>query len=120
MDETLYQRYGIALVTRVVTRFYAEVLDSPRLRHYFDGVHMQTLVEHQSVFMATAMGGPHAYTTAELRDVHHRLAISHDDFTEMIRLLRSTLERFGIEPADAATVVERYEQTRASIVAVAS
>lgn len=120
MDETLYERYGVARLTRLMTRFYAEVLDSPRLGHYFDGVHIETLVEHQAAFMSMAMGGPRSYSTEQLHDIHVRLNITDDDFSEMMRVLRRSLERFGIDPADAEAVVDRYERQRNTIVVVSS
>lgn len=120
MDQTLYERYGIAKVTQVITRFYASVLDSPRLSRYFDGVHMQTLVEHQSAFMVTAMGGPDTFTEEHLREVHAGLKITDEDFSEMMSLLRMTLDDSGFDPADAEAVLNRYEQTRELIVPAAS
>lgn len=116
MDDALYSRYGLAKVTQIISKFYSEVLQSPRLRNYFDGVHIRTLVDHQSAFMTTAMGGPDTFTDSRLHEVHARLRITDEDFSEMIRLLEATLTDFGVEPADTQLVLERYERSRSVIV----
>lgn len=116
MDDTLYSRYGLAKLTQIISRFYSEILQSPSLRDYFDGVHIRTLVDHQSAFMTTAMGGAEAFTESRLHEVHARLKVTDEDFSEMIRLLEATLRHFGVEPADTEVVLDRYERSRSVIV----
>lgn len=116
MGDGLHGRYGVATLTQMITTFYADVLNSPRLNHYFDGVHMETLVQHQTAFLSAALGGEVGYTPEYLQQVHDRLRITDDDFTEMMKLLRTTLENFAIDPADTSAVMERYEGTREAIV----
>lgn len=105
MAQTIFERYGgFASVRRVVSSFYDRVLDSPALARHFETVDMRTLIDHQTKFIAQAMGGPASYTDEHLRRVHARLGIGHEDFIEMARLLRETLEDFDFDPADVDAV----------------
>lgn len=66
--------------------------------------------------MTTAMGGPETFSDSRLHEVHARLRITDEDFSEMIRLLEATLTGFGVEPADTEVVLDRYERSRSVIV----
>ncbi|MEX2455273.1 MAG: group 1 truncated hemoglobin [Rhodospirillaceae bacterium] len=102
---TLFEKYGgFAKVSRIVSAFYDSVLDSPLLAPYFDGVDMRRIIDHQTKFIAQAMGGPAAYSNQELERVHRTLDVTDAAFDHMLTLLRETLEDFGVEEADVDAV----------------
>ncbi|MEM6440652.1 MAG: group 1 truncated hemoglobin [Pseudomonadota bacterium] len=81
MSQTLFQKYGgFAAVSRIVMTFYDKALDSDQIGDYFEGVEMARLVDHQTKFIASLLGGPAAYTDRQLGQLHHHLAISQADF----------------------------------------
>lgn len=102
---SLFEKYGgFAKVSRIVSAFYDKALDSDLLAPYFEAVDMRRLIDHQTKFIAQAMGGPASYSNQELGRVHAHLRISDDAFAEMHMLLRETLEDFGLEDEDVDAV----------------
>ncbi len=105
MAQPIFERYGgFAKISRVVSDFYRRVLDSPILSPFFDGIDMRTLIDHQTKFMATMMGGPASFTNEHLARVHAHLSIGEHAFTEMVSLLRETLEDFDFDQTDISRV----------------
>ena len=105
MKRTIFERYGgFASVSRVVMEFYDRVLDSPEVSPYFANSDMKRLIDHQTKFMATLMGGPASYTNEQLERVHARLGITESAFYEVIELLSETLEDFDFRDEDVEEV----------------
>ena len=105
MAQSMFDRYGgFASVSRVVSAFYDKALDSPLLSPYFENSDMRKLIDHQTKFVSSLMGGPASYSNEELERVHRRLDINERDFNEMIAVLKETLEDFDFEMTDIATV----------------
>ena len=61
---------------------------------------MQNLIDHQTKFVATLMGGPASYTNDVLKRVHAGLSIDAADFDEAAKLMQDTLTEFGVEHDD--------------------
>lgn len=115
MAQSMFERYGgFAHISKIVMAFYERVLDSDRLAPYFEGVDMRRLVDHQTKFISTVMGGPSSFTDHALQQVHAPLEIDRASFEETIGLLSETLREFAIAPEDVAEIVrgvrarERY------------
>ena len=101
MARTIFERYGgFASVSRVVSSFYEKILDSPVTSPYFAQTDMKRLVDHQTKFIATLMGGPASYSNEHLTSVHANRGISEEAFAEALELLTETLEDYDFEPAD--------------------
>lgn len=107
---------GFATVRRIVSAFYDKVLDAPALQHHFDGVDMRALIDHQTKFISTVMGGPASYDDEVLRRAHARLGITRPEFLEVAGLLRETLEDFAVPPADVDHVLREVERRQPVIV----
>ena len=105
MTATMFERYGgFASVSRIVSAFYDKALDSPVLSPYFEGVDMRRLIDHQTKFIASLMGGPASFSDDELERKHARLGITEGALHEMCELLTETLEDFEVEERDVETV----------------
>ena len=116
MAETIFQRCGgFATVRKVVSAFYDKVLDEENLQQYFNDVDMRRLIDHQTKFIASMMGGPASFSNDALQRVHATLGISHDDYLLVAGLLRETLEDFEIERGDIE-VVYREIMSRESLI----
>ena len=114
---TLFEKYGgFAKVSRFVSTFYDKVLDSPTLAPYFADADMRRLIDHQTKFMAQAMGGPVSYSDQELERVHARLQISNDAFDEMTALLREALEDRDVAGDDIEAICKEMVSRRNVIV----
>lgn len=108
---------GFARVRLIVSDFYDKVLASPALAPYFRDIEMRRLIDHQTKFIAAVMGGPAAFSDAQLKRAHVRLGIGEDDFDEMVELLRETLEDFGVGDPSLGRIVAQVEGMRELIVA---
>lgn len=67
MTATLFQKYGgFASISRVVLTFYDKALDSDQIGGFFDDIDMPRLVDHQTKFIASLLGGPASYSDERL------------------------------------------------------
>jgi hemoglobin len=107
---TLFEQLGgFATVSRIVSDFYDRVLDRDILAPYFDDVDMQRLVEHQTKFIASVLGGPASYSNEALRQIHARLNIDRAAFDAMKEELAASLGAHGVSTKDVAEVMEDIE-----------
>jgi hemoglobin len=117
MKRTIYEKYGgFAHINRVVTDLYDKVLDSPILSPYFADVDMRRLIDHQTRFIATVMGGPASYSDDHLERVHRTRGITEESFAETVLLLQETLEEHSFEDEDIHLVLDRMRAYRYTIV----
>lgn len=117
MAVSLFEKYGgFANLSKIVMAFYDKAIESDVIGPYFDDIDMRRLVDHQTKFIASVMGGPAAYADDTLRRVHATLAIDRPAFDEMSRLLRQTLEAFDLEAADVDMVMNEIEARAPAII----
>jgi hemoglobin len=116
----MFERYGgFATISKVVMVFYDKVLDSEVIGDWFSDVDMRRLIDHQTKFIAQVLGGPVAYSDEQLESLHQPLGITSTAFTEMVRLLRETLEEFEFAGADVSSIISDIDRRRHLIVAAA-
>ena len=107
MKQTIFERYGgFASVSRVVMSFYEKMLDSPITSPFFAKINMKRLIDHQTKFIASMMGGPASYSNDHLERVHAHLGITEQAFRESVALLTETLEDHEFEDEDVHSVKE--------------
>jgi hemoglobin len=117
MSSSLFQKYGgFAKVSRVVLAFYDKVLDSDQIGDFFVEIDMSRLVDHQTKFISSLLGGPASYTDDRLKQLHAHIGISDRDFDEMVKLLGEALDDNGLEPGDRDAVMREIEARRSYIV----
>lgn len=105
MAQSIFLRYGgFASVSKVVSAFYDKAIESPLLSPYFENIDMPRLIDHQTKFFSSLMGGPASFSNEELERVHSHLNINEREFQEMVDLLKETLEDFDFEDSDIAAV----------------
>lgn len=110
MSTSLFEHYGgFAKISRVVSDFYERMLDSPNLASYFKDTNMRRLVDHQTKFIASLMGGPAEFSNEALERSHARLNIDQASFDEMLGLLAETLEDFDFEDSDIKTLMSEMK-----------
>lgn len=113
----MLERYGgFAQVSRIVTSFYDKLLDSPITSPYFANTDMKRLIDHQTRFIATVMGGPASYTNDHLERVHAHLGITEAAFMEAMTLLKEALEEFGVAEEDVQAVEDEVMSRKHFIV----
>ncbi|NIM95592.1 MAG: group 1 truncated hemoglobin [Anaerolineales bacterium] len=105
MAQSIFERYGgFANVGRVVSSFYDKMLESPVTSPFFAKTDMKRLIDHQTKFIATVMGGPASYTNEHIERIHARLGITEEAFLESLMLMKETLEDFDFADDDIQTV----------------
>ena len=118
MARSMFERYGgFATVSKIVMSFYGKVLDSDIIGDYFEDVDMPALMDHQTKFIAQAMGGPAAYSNEMLYRVHKDLDIDNRSFQEMVSVLRETLEEFELERGDIEHILNDVRSRAQYIIA---
>ncbi len=107
MASSMFERYGgFASVSKIVMAFYDKALDSDVIGDFFEDIEMPNLIDHQTKFIAMAMGGPASYTNEMLRQVHADLEIDVAAFNEAVSLLEQTLEEFELQAEDIGVIIE--------------
>ena len=115
--QTLFEKYGgFSQVSRVVLAFYDKLLDSDDIGPFFDDIDMSKMVDHQTKFVASLLGGPASYTDAQLRQLHAHLSIQNSHFDELKEVLRGTLADHKFEADDVDAVLQEFETRRELIV----
>ncbi len=117
MAKTLFDKYGgFKFVSRVVMSFYEKALDSDQIGDYFEAVDMARLIDHQTKFISSLLGGPAAYSDDRLQKVHEHLNLTHEDFDEMKKIMRETMVEHGFEAGDIDLVIKEIEARRGPII----
>jgi hemoglobin len=117
MARTIFERYGgFAKISRIVMSFYEKMTTSPVTKRYFEKTNMKRLIDHQTKFIASMMGGPASYTNEHLERVHARLGITETAFLEMVDLLTETLEDFDFDEIDVKMVEDEVMSRKNHVV----
>jgi hemoglobin len=106
--KSLFERIGgVAGVTRMISRFYARVLDDPELRPFFEGVPMHKLRHMQFEFFSAAMGGPSPYTGRTVAHAHQGRHIRREHFQAFVEHLFETLKEYDLSDDDRYAIIAR-------------
>ena len=117
MAQTIFQKIGgFSTVSRVVSDFYDRVLDSEKVGDFFEDIAMDRLIDHQTKFMASLMGGPASYSDDQVAHAHAQLDVDADSFDELVDILCSTLADHGVASADVDLIRAEVEGRRQLIV----
>ncbi|BBH51595.1 group I truncated hemoglobin [Fluviispira sanaruensis] len=107
MNISIYDKYGgYKTLHVVVSLFYKKIMESENLIHYFENVDLARLIEHQTKFLTTSLGGPVMYETKLLKSAHANLKIPLKDFMEVATLLKEALVESKVEEQDIDKIIE--------------
>lgn len=116
MDQTLFQKYGgFSKVSKIVLELYERLLDDEEVGPFFDDIEMSRIVDHQTKFVSSLMGGPASYTDDQLAKMHHHLTIADAHFDRLEAILAATLADHGVSPEDVDTIVGEFESRRSLV-----
>ncbi|HXX02363.1 MAG TPA: group 1 truncated hemoglobin [Candidatus Acidoferrales bacterium] len=115
MIENLYDLIGGQQTIKAATeRFYEKVLQDERLRGFFAQADMAHLRSRQVMFVSMLLGG-RVYTGKDIRDAHalaRNQGMTHEHFDLFLKHFRDALEEVGVEPENAAKVIQPLESKR--------
>ncbi|WP_193140943.1 truncated hemoglobin [Meridianimarinicoccus sp. MJW13] len=113
MEKTLYDKYGgFSTVSRIVMSLYDKLLEDDDLGPFFDDVDMPKLIDHQTKFVASLMGGPASFTDTHIERAHRNMTIADSHFDQLKTLVDNTLAEFDVEAEDIQTVLGAFESRR--------
>ncbi len=117
MEQSLFEKYGgFATIHKVVEHFYDGVLDNDILSPYFEGVDMSQLIDHQTRFFASAMGGPASFDDGHLEKTHQGLGITEEAWDAVVAVLLDTLNAFNVEEGDIQLIAGAVAGKKALII----
>lgn len=113
MEQSLFEKYGgFAQVSRLVLRLYDRLLEDDDIGPFFDDVDLPRLVDHQTKFVSSLLGGPASFTDKQIEVAHRHLDIGDEHFDRLMALVEETLNEFGFEPGDIDIVRGAFEGRR--------
>lgn len=111
--KTPYEKYGgFSTVSRIVMRLYDKLLEDDDVGPFFDDVDMPRLIDHQTKFVSSLMGGPASFTDTHIANAHRNMTIHDMHFDKLKELIQETLDEFSVEAEDAAAVLGAFEERR--------
>ncbi|WP_347311669.1 group I truncated hemoglobin [Defluviimonas sp. SAOS-178_SWC] len=117
MQKSLFEKYGgFSVVSRIVLDLYDRLLDDDDVGPFFDEVEMARIVDHQTKFVSSLMGGPASYTDDQIEKMHARLTITNAHFDTLQGILRQTLLDHGVSEEDADAITASFEARRKLVV----
>src|ERR1700693_2793847 len=118
-EPTLFEQLGGApAVEAAVDIFYRKVLSDDRVSFFFDDVDMERQIAKQKGFLTMAFGGPHAFSSYDMRRAHAPLlqkGLNDTHFNVIAELLTASLNDLNVDPALIARVLAIAESTRADV-----
>ena len=97
IDKTLFKRVGgLETLQKVHKIFYDKAYSHEWLKLYFTDKPQRLLEDQQTDFMAQLIGGPKRYAGKTPKMAHQHIHITDDLFTLRQRLLKESLEEFGL------------------------
>ena len=117
MEKSIYDQLGgFTFVRKLISSFYDKVLENDNLAALFGNSNMERIIDHQTKFFASLLGGPVSFTDDEIRRVHERLRINDEQFDETSECLSETLEDYDLSDEHIELVSSLFESKRALIV----
>lgn len=117
MDDSIYKKYGgFSKVSRIVLALYDRILDDDTVGPFFDDVDMNRIVDHQTKFISSLLGGPASYTDDQIQKMHNHLDIGPTEFEALLEILRDVLAEHDFEDEDIETVVAAFGGRRDLVV----
>lgn len=117
MHKSVYDELGgFSAVRKFVSDFYDRVLEEEDLAPFFSETDMASLVDHQTKFWATLLGGPASYTKEQLYKTHQSMGIQDDHFDLVLELVVETLEDHDVDNGHIDSISEMLKSYRSAIV----
>jgi len=116
-QQSMFDKYGgFSVVSKIVLDLYERLLDDDDLGPFFDDVEFAKIVDHQTKFVSSMMGGPASYTDNQIEKLHSHLPITAEHFNRLAAILTQVLQDHGVEDEDARVIVGTFAARRSLVV----
>ncbi len=113
MQSSLFVKYGgFSSIHDLIDNFYEKLLYSEVIGPYFENSNMEALIDHQTRFISSLLGGPASYTDQHLKSVHSHLNLNEDVWNEVVNLLSLALFEFGMETIDSNMLIKTLSKKK--------
>lgn len=117
MEKTLFDKYGgFSTISKIVLSLYDRLLEDDDVGPFFDDVDMPKLIDHQTKFVSSLMGGPASFTDNHIERAHRDMVIENHHFDRLKVMVAETLSDFDLNEDDIATVLDAFEQRRSILI----
>lgn len=114
---SLYDRLGGKNgIQSAVKLFYDKIKDDSRVSHYFQNIDFAKLMEHQTIFLSFASGGPNYYTSKSLTQSHEHLNITSAHFDDVLGHLTDSLIELSVTGRDIVQVLAMLLPLKAQMI----
>lgn len=113
MEKSLFDKYGgFSTVSKIVLALYDRLLDDDDVGPFFDDVDLPKLIDHQTKFVSSLMGGPASFSDDHIELAHRHMIIENHHFDRLKQIVEETLTDFEVETQDIEAVLSEFEQRR--------
>ncbi|WP_299848777.1 group 1 truncated hemoglobin [uncultured Roseovarius sp.] len=113
MEKSLFDKYGgFSAVSKIVLSLYDRLLDDDDVGPFFDDVDMPKLIDHQTKFVSSLMGGPASFTDDHIARAHRGMTIEDHHFDRLKVMVAETLSDFDLTQDDITTILDGFEKRR--------
>ena len=117
MEKSLFDKYGgFSTVSKIVLALYDRLLDDDDVGPFFDDVDMPNLIDHQTKFVSSLMGGPASFSDDHIERAHRNMVIENHHFDRLKELVAEVLGDFDVAEADIDVIVGEFEARRTLLI----
>ena len=117
MEKTLFDKYGgFSTISKIVLTFYDRMIEDDDVGPFFDDVELPKLIDHQTKFISSMMGGPASFSDDHIQRAHKNMTIENHHFDRLKDIVSETLADFSVDPEDIEVVLAGFEARRALLV----
>lgn len=114
--KSIYEKYGgDEFVTKLVEKFYEEVLTKDILKPFFVNTDFKKHFEIVIPFFIMASGGPNNYKGKSMRDAHRGMGIGDEHFDAVQDALGYAMDVLGVDHEDIKPFLAIGESQRNEI-----
>ncbi|MEM6480377.1 MAG: group 1 truncated hemoglobin [Pseudomonadota bacterium] len=117
MSKSLFDKYGgFSTVSKIVLTLYDRLLDDDDVGPFFDDVDLPSIIDHQTKFVSSLMGGPASFTDEHIQKAHQHLTICPHHFDRLQMLIMEVMTEFDVASEDIDAIVGAFEARRGLLV----
>ena len=117
MQQSLFDKYGgFSVVSKIVLDLYGRLMDDDDVGPFFDDVEFAKIVDHQTKFVSSLMGGPASYTDEQIENLHGGIKIGNHHFNQLTAILTEVLLKHGVTDEDACLIIGEFDSRRQLVV----
>ncbi len=117
MEKTLFDKYGgFSTISKIVLTFYDRMIEDEDVGPFFDDIDLPKLIDHQTKFISSLMGGPASFSDDHIERAHRNMAIENLHFDRLKEIVSETLVEFDVATEDVDVILEGFEKRRVLLV----